>query len=161
MKTASARTVELREYRPTDFQRLWELDQRCFTTEIAYSRRELAHYLRSKKAVCLIAWDGDQLLGFVVGHSDPRGFGHVVTLDVDPDARHLGIGSTLMLALEERFKDPGCKSIFLEVAVNNRVALSFYKKHGYSVLKTLPRYYPGDLDGLLMGKRIERPAQAR
>ena len=160
MKTAPTRTVELREYRPTDFQRLWELDQRCFTSDIAYSRRELAHYLRSKKAICLIAWDGDQLLGFVVGHSDPRGFGHVVTLDVDPDARHLGIGSTLMFALEERFKNAGGKSIFLEVAVNNRVALSFYKKHGYSVLKTLPRYYPGDLDGLLMGKRIEKPTQA-
>jgi ribosomal protein S18 acetylase RimI-like enzyme len=160
VKNALARTVELREYSAGHFQRLWELDQRCFTSEIAYSRRELAHYLRSKKAVCLIAWDGDQLLGFVVGHSDPRGFGHVVTLDVDPDARHLGIGSTLMLALEERFKNAGCKSIFLEVAVNNLVALRFYKKHDYSVLKTLPRYYPGDLDGLLMGKRIEKPAQA-
>jgi ribosomal-protein-alanine N-acetyltransferase len=156
VKSALARTVELREYRPADFESLWELDQRCFASDIAYSRRELAHYLRSKKAICLIAWDSDQLLGFVVGHGDPRGFGHVVTLDVDPDARHSGIGSTLMLALEDRFKTAGCKSIFLEVAVNNLLALRFYKKHGYSVLKTLRHYYPGDLDGLLMGKRIEK-----
>lgn len=146
--------MELREYRPGDFERLWELDQRCFEPAIAYSRRELGHYLRSKTAICLIAWRENALLGFVVGHSDPRNFGHVVTLDIDPARRHSGIGSTLMQALEERFKDAGCKSIFLEVAVNNRMALSFYKKRGYSVLKTLRHYYPGDLDGLLMGKKI-------
>lgn len=146
--------MQLREYRPEDFELLWELDQRCFEPDIAYSRRELGHYLRSKVAICLIAWEWQTLLGFVVGHSDPRNFGHVVTLDIDPAQRHSGIGSTLMRALEERFKEAGCKSIFLEVAVNNRAALSFYNKHGYSVLKTLRHYYPGELDGLLMGKKV-------
>jgi len=61
-----------------------------------------------------------------------------------------------MQALEERLRAAGCKTILLEVAVDNRAALTFYKKHGYSVLKTLPRYYPGGLDGLLMGKTIKQ-----
>jgi ribosomal protein S18 acetylase RimI-like enzyme len=42
----------------------------------------------------------------------------------------------------------------LEVAVDNRAGLSFYKKHGFSVVRTLRRYYPGGLDGLLMGKKV-------
>jgi ribosomal-protein-alanine N-acetyltransferase len=100
-----------------------------------------------------------RLLGFAVGESDRRGFGHVITLDVEPAERKLGVGSALMQALESRFRAADCKSILLEVAVDNRAALRFYKKHGYSVLKTLRHYYPGDLDGLLMGKRIEQQVQ--
>ena len=88
------------------------------------------------------------------GNRDRRGFGHIITLDVDPVRQRSGCGSTLIEALEARFVSTGCDSIRLEVAVNNRAALGFYKKHGYAVVKTLRRYYPGGLDGLLMGKRI-------
>jgi ribosomal protein S18 acetylase RimI-like enzyme len=38
--------------------------------------------------------------------------------------------------------------------VDNERALRFYKKHGYSVLKALPRYYRDEIDGLLMGKKL-------
>lgn len=161
MESHLSSTLQLREYSPEDFGRLWELDQRCFSAQIAYSRRELAYYLRSKTAICLVAWHTQQIVGFVVGHADPRGFGHVITLDVEPSERRSGIGSSMMQALEERFEQASCKSVLLEVAVNNREGLNFYKKHGYSVLKILPRYYPGDVDGLLMGKRIRKDVQTR
>jgi ribosomal-protein-alanine N-acetyltransferase len=155
------RTPELREYLPADFERLWQLDQRCFVREIAYSRAELAYYLRDKTAICLLAMQADTLLGFILGHRDRRGFGHIVTLDVDEKARRSRIGSVLMQTLEARFRGFGCTSVFLEVAVNNHSALAFYKKHGYKVLKTLRQYYPGGLDGLLMGKLISvEPANA-
>ena len=145
---------ELRAYRAADLETLWQLDQRCFPEQIAYSREELAYYLRSKTAICIVASEEDRIVGFILGHLDRRGFGHIVTLDVDPAYRHSGLGTMLMQALEKRFRGGDCRSILLEVAVNNFAALSFYKKHGYSVLKTLPRYYPGGLDGLLMGKSI-------
>jgi ribosomal-protein-alanine N-acetyltransferase len=147
---------ELREYRADDFDILWQLDQKCFPPDIAYSRAELAYYLRKKNAICLIAFHESEIIGFIVGHLDRRGFGHIVTLDVDPSAHRTGVGSVLIEAAEEQFCEAQCASIFLEVAVNNFPAISFYKKHGYSVLKTLRRYYPGDLDGLLMGKKLMR-----
>jgi ribosomal protein S18 acetylase RimI-like enzyme len=155
------RTPELREYVPADFERLWQLDQRCFARDIAYSRDELAYYLRDKTAICLLATDADALLGFILGHRERRGFGHIVTLDVDEKARRSRVGSLLMQTLERRFRESGCTSMFLEVAVNNHSALAFYKKHGYNVLKTLRRYYPGDLDGLLLGKPISEKKPPR
>lgn len=145
---------ELRRFRPADFEELWALDQRCFPHDIAYSRQELDYYLRHKSAICLVAWENQKVCGFILGHPEARGFGHIITLDVDASARRSGLGSTLMHALEESFVSAGCRSIFLEVAVNNFSALTFYKKHGYSILKTLRRYYPGNLDGFLMGKTI-------
>jgi ribosomal protein S18 acetylase RimI-like enzyme len=34
--------------------------------------------------------------------------------------------------------------------------LAFYKSLGYSVLKTIPRYYLNSIDALQMGKRLVR-----
>lgn len=143
----------LRNYQPADFETLWEIDQTCFPTEIAYSRREFAHYLRSAHAACVLAVENSRTLGFILG-DHPGHSGHIITLDVIPSARAQGIGSMLMNEIEKRLRTAGCDSIFLEVAVNNSVAMRFYKRHGFSVLKTLRRYYPGDLDGLLMGKPL-------
>ena len=146
--------IRIREYRSSEFEEIWKIDQRCFARDIAYSRKELAHYLANKTATCLVAEQGDRVIGFILGHSDRRGFGHIITLDVDSQARRSGLGSTLIRAIEERFRELNLASVFLEVAVNNLAALAFYKRHSYSVLKTLRRYYPGDLDGLLMGKKL-------
>jgi len=144
---------QVREYRPAQFEQLWALDQQCFSSNIAYSREELAHYLASKTSICLVASEQDQILGFILGDYH-RGLAHIVTLDVAPTSQRSGLGSTLIRSLEQRFTSEECTSVSLEVAVNNRAALAFYKAHGYCVLKTLRRYYPGGLDGLVMRKRI-------
>lgn len=146
--------TQLRNCYLDDFEELWALDQRCFPEDIAYSRLELAYYLRQKSAICLAAWESEHLCGFILGHTEARRFGHIITLDVDSSSRRIGLGSDLMKALEAKFVLAGCRSVTLEVAVNNSPALAFYKKHGYSILKTLRRYYPGDVDGFLMAKSI-------
>ena len=145
---------ELRDYDSADFEQLWRLDQACFSPAIAYSRAELAHYLGSPNATCLLAVKGKQTLGFIVGHHARQYLGHIVTLDVDASARRSGLGSVLITALEARLSGQGCRSVVLEVAVDNHAAIAFYKKHRYAVLKTLSRYYPAELDGLMMGKTL-------
>ena len=144
----------LRDYQPADFDTLWEIDQTCFPAEIAYSRKEFSHYLRSVRATCILAVEESRILGFILGEHHPAHRGHIITLDVIPSARAQGIGSMLMNEIETRLRAAGCDSILLEVAVDNSLAMGFYKRHGFSVLKTLRRYYPGDLDGLLMGKLL-------
>ena len=42
----------------------------------------------------------------------------------------------------------------LETAVDNVAALSFYKRHGYSVVRTWPRYYSNGVDALVMRKEL-------
>src|SRR5689334_3791831 len=119
----------LRDYDPSDFDTLVEIDQACFPPEIAYSPKEFAHYLRSTQAVCILAVDDSKTLGFILGHYYRTHRGHIVTLDVMSSARSHGIGSLLMNAVENRFRSSGCDLMFLEVAVNNSVAMRFYKRH--------------------------------
>jgi ribosomal protein S18 acetylase RimI-like enzyme len=146
--------LALRDYRPEDFETLWRIDQECFPQGIAYPREELAYYLGQKNAFALVAEQGGGIAGFVVGEVLRRGAGHIITIDVRQAARRAGLGSQLMRAAEERLRASGCHMVFLETAVDNLAALTFYKRHGYSVLRTLPRYYQGSMDGLRMEKRL-------
>ena len=45
----------------------------------------------------------------------------------------------------------------LETAVDNRAALSFYKKHDYDVVKTILRYYSDGVDALVLKKDLLSP----
>ena len=168
--------IEIREFRRADFDELWRIDQECFEPGISYSRMELDHYVRRRQAFTLVAEISKQglraprkssgaalradntqpaIVGFIVVEQDSKGVGHVITIDVRLEARRGGVGTELMNVAEERLRASGCHYVFLETAVNNLKALSFYKRHGYSVLKTIPRYYQNNLDALLLGKRLQ------
>jgi ribosomal protein S18 acetylase RimI-like enzyme len=55
-------------------------------------------------------------------------------------------------AAEDRLIVAGCRTIELETAVDNVSALMFYKRHGYSVTRTFPRYYSNGVDALVLEK---------
>ncbi|MCU1287412.1 MAG: GCN5-related N-acetyltransferase [Acidobacteriales bacterium] len=145
----------LRDYKPQDFPALWELDQQCFVEGIAYSEEELKYFLSHKNGFTIVAERQGAIQGFILVQKELKmRAGHVITIDVHEDARRSGLGTLLMNAAEERLASANYDSVLLEVAVDNAPAIGFYKRHGYSVLKTLPRYYLNSIDGLLMGKKI-------
>ena len=144
----------IREYRPSDFETLWKIDQVCFAQGISYTRRELAFYIGQKRGFTLVAETDGKIVGFVVIDRDREGQGHVITIDVLPEARRSGLGSQLMTAAEERLRTLGCSTVFLEAAVDNAAALAFYKRHGYSVVQTIPRYYLDSIDALVLVKDL-------
>ncbi|HZD94400.1 MAG TPA: N-acetyltransferase [Candidatus Sulfotelmatobacter sp.] len=149
----------VRRYQPTDFERLLEIDRSCFVEGIAYSEEEMRYFLAMPTAISFVGLRGKQILGFVIAdrfqpRRTSRSIGKIITIDVAPEAQHSGLGTLLMDSAETGLKQAGCDYISLEVAVDNLPALTFYKKHGYTVLKVLPRYYLDSLDGLLMGKTL-------
>jgi [ribosomal protein S18]-alanine N-acetyltransferase len=155
----NAPVITLRRYQPKDFSRLLEIDQSCFVEGIAYSKEEMRYFLGMPTAITLVALQDEKVMGFVIAdrfrpRRASRSMGKIITIDVAPEAWHSGVGTLLMSAVEGELKSAGCDYVSLEVAVDNEAALRFYKKHGYSVLKTLPRYYLDSIDGLLMGKRL-------
>ena len=151
----------LRQYRSADFDRLLEIDRACFIDGIAYSEDEMRYFLSMPSAITLIVEQAGKgvIQGFIVADRfrqprTSRAMGRIITIDVAPGAQHSGVGTLLLQRAEENLARAGCGSVLLEVAVDNEKALRFYKKHGYTVLKTLPRYYLDSIDGLLMGKRL-------
>ena len=80
--------------------------------------------------------------------------GHIITIDVVAADRRSGVGSQLLRAAEDRLRAMGSSAVGLETAVDNVSALSFYKRHGYSVVKTWPRYYSNGVDALVLVKNL-------
>ena len=140
------------------------MDQICFDPMLAYSRPELAVYMRRPGSFTLVAEStiGDpnkmlreepRILGFIVAESRRR-TGHITTIDVLPQSRRSGIGSALLQAAEDRLRQAGAAVVELETAVDNAAAIKFYKRKEYFVEKTIPGYYSNQLDALVMSKDL-------
>jgi len=166
--------VTIRDFHSRDFETLWRIDQQCFAPGISYSRPELAAYMRASGSFTLVAESQETenteppadsapraIIGFLVGHANRRGAAHIITIDVLPKARRSGIGSRLLSAAEERLRAAHCSTVQLETAVDNTSALTFYKRHNYSLLRTIPRYYPGGLDAFVLEKNLLSSASDR
>jgi len=144
----------IRDYRRQDFETLWQIDQACFARGISYTRPELAFYIARKRGFTMVAELDGKIAGFVVVDRYRHGQGHVITIDVRPEARRSGLGSRLMTAAEERLRSLGCSVVLLEAAVDNTAAIAFYKRHGYSIIQTIPRYYLDSIDALVLAKDL-------
>ena len=165
----------IRDFQPADFETLWRIDQHCFPPGISYSRTELKLYIHRRGSFTLLAADAASaapdlgagkkifppispvdvtVAGFIVAEG-ARASGHIITLDVIAAARRCGVGSLLLRAAEDRLRAAHCRSVELETAVDNVSALSFYKRHGYSLINTFPRYYSNGVDALVLNKSLE------
>lgn len=149
----------IRDVTPEDFDTLWRIDQQCFPPDIAYSKRELRDFMSHRGSFTLIAADTDNgtMAGFIIAHAGPTG--HIITIDVVESARRSGVGSLLLEAAETRLRDAGSRAVGLETAVDNISALAFYKRHGYSVIRTWPRYYSNGVDALVLKKPLKPSTQ--
>jgi len=151
----------LRDADSRDFETLWRMDQQCFEPGIAYSRRELAAYMALRGSFTIVVTDADaKIIGFLIAITRRNGAGHVITIDVLPEARRLGIGSKLLAAAEDRLRTLKCHCVSLETSVDNHSALVFYKHHQYFTVKTVPRYYANGVDALVLQKDLLSTAQA-
>lgn len=155
--------ITLRAFQDGDFETVWRIDQACFPPGIAYSRPELLTYVHLARATTMVAEDAaeSKILGFIVAHAGRKGVGHIITIDVVPEAQRLKAGSRLLLAAEAWMRQKKCSKSYLETAVDNLPALAFYKRHDYFLLKTLPRYYSNGVDAYVLQKDLHSSAEAR
>jgi [ribosomal protein S18]-alanine N-acetyltransferase len=148
--------MEIREYKDEDFGRLYEIDHEAFTEQIAYSHIELQYYLNSRKCRTLVAEDDAGIVGFVIGCSDPKKLGHIISIDVTPHRQRQHIGSRLLAEIEAWLWQKGAEAIYLETPVDDAGAQGFYDKHGYFVIERIEGYYHDTLDALVMMKTAKR-----
>ena len=161
----------LRDFREEDFEVLWQIDQQCFAPGMAYSRAELAAYIRREGSFTVVAQPvsaerqttgssdvplsgSSAIVGFIIAEVNRRGIGHIISIDVVPACRRSGLGSRLLGEAETRLEMAGCRAVVLETAVDNGAAVAFYKRHEYGVVKIVPRYYMNGVDALIFEKRL-------
>ena len=92
--------MELREYRETDLEAIYALDQQCFARAFQFSKSSMREYVETAGAISLIAEaEEGELAGFVIAHVEEwegTRWGYVVTLDVAEAHRGKGLAGRMM-----------------------------------------------------------------
>uniref|UniRef100_S4RPR2 N-alpha-acetyltransferase 20 n=1 Tax=Petromyzon marinus TaxID=7757 RepID=S4RPR2_PETMA len=139
------------------------LDPLTETYGIPFYLQYLAHW---PEYFLLAESASGDIMGYIMGKAEgsvsrEEWHGHVTALSVAPDFRRLGLAAKLMELLEEISEKKGCFFVDLFVRVSNQVAVSMYRRLGYSVYRTVLEYYSAsngeaDEDAYDMRKALSR-----
>jgi ribosomal-protein-alanine N-acetyltransferase len=146
--------MNLRPFRRSDLDTLYEIDQSCFPPGVSYSKSELAGFTARRGSRTWIAEEGGQIVGFLIAdRAGPRA-AHIVTIDVRGACRRRGLGRVLMDAAEEWAREQKLQLIYLETAEDNLVAQRFYHARGYAKVEKVEGYYANGQAAWVMAKSL-------
>jgi ribosomal protein S18 acetylase RimI-like enzyme len=154
-------TTRIRKASPDDFERIADLENICFTSKLAYTRRQLRYLLTKANSTVLVETSNTIVRGFIIilYRKGTRVAG-IETINVDPAFRKQGVGLRLLNAAEECLRKKGMHKIRLEVSTTNHAAAMLYENAGFKKIALLKNYYlydhAGSRDAFRMTKELLR-----
>lgn len=88
------------------------------------SREGIAGFLRRNPTTCLVAQEGERVVGVILAGNDGRR-GYLYHTAVAPDCRHRGIGSALVQAVLDALAAEGIRKVALVVFSRNQAGNAF------------------------------------
>eukprot|EP00668_Euglena_longa_P038265 GGOE01049261.1.p1 GENE.GGOE01049261.1~~GGOE01049261.1.p1 ORF type:complete len:213 (-),score=33.63 GGOE01049261.1:235-873(-) len=128
-----------------DLQDLAQLQKQLFPVDYNEAFYEK---LLSPDIKTVLAFHEEAMVGVITGRVKvnkgwftTRRSGYIITLGVEDQFRRHRLGSTLLMKLQAEFERQQCQYIYLHCKTDNDPALTFYKKHKYSITRRLQSYY--------------------
>ena len=140
-------TVELRRLVLDDLDAIDEIEHRSYPTP--WSRSMFASEIAKGTSVCLGAFEGDQLVGYIVNSRYVDAW-HVMNVAVDPEYQRRGIATRLLERLFELTADDEGRGYTLEVRVSNRAAIRLYEQLGFDRHGIRRGYYTDNREDALI-----------
>ena len=150
-------TVELRRLVLADLEEIDEIERRSYPTP--WSRSMFASELAKPSSLCLGAFDGDRLIGYLIISRYVDAW-HVMNVAVEQRHRRQGIASLLLNRLFELTAGRSRRGYTLEVRVSNSEAIALYERLGFQARGIRRGYYTDNReDALIMWKDpVSEPA---
>ena len=118
----------------------------------AYSRHILKNLIKNSDFF-IIALYRNKVIGYLCGEIR-NGEGHLKSVAVEKTYRDKGIGSEMLSRFEDYLSKQEIHEIYLEVSVENEIAIRFYIKRGYEIKRKIPNFYINGEDAYIMHKNI-------
>ena len=131
--------VRLRPLRRTDYHAMIALFQIAGMNPKTRGRdspRSFTEQLRRNRRSYLGAFDGDRLVGVVLGTHDTRK-AWINRLAVHPDYRRRSIAARLVRACERVLREQGLKMFAALIEPENRASEAFFRSLGYEIVPIL------------------------
>jgi ribosomal-protein-alanine N-acetyltransferase len=139
--------VEIRGLQMRDLGAIEEIETRSYATP--WSRSMFAGELAKPSSICLGAFEGAQLVGYMIISRYVDAW-HVMNVAVDPDHRRRGIAMSLLERLFELTDDGTRRGYTLEVRVSNDGAIRLYEEAGFRARGIRRGYYTDNREDALI-----------
>ena len=139
--------VAIRPLQLRDLSTIEEIERTSYPTP--WSRSMFAGELAKPSSICLGAFDGERLIGYLIVSRYVDAW-HVMNVAVAVDRRRRGIASDLLGALFERTREDGRRGYTLEVRVSNAGAISLYERLGFERRGVRRAYYTDNREDALI-----------
>lgn len=136
------------DFKRADLEPLIHLDARLFGVD-AFSRGTFIMLLNSPGCVFRVGWLGATLAGYIAAYAIHKG-GYIASIAVDFPFQQRGFGRRLLEDVHAIFRQRSIHTVKLHVRTTNRAAIALYQKLGYSIERTVPRYYEDRAAAYLM-----------
>lgn len=152
----------LRQFTPADLESVININRVCLPEN--YASYFFIDTYNTLPDTFLVAEYQGRVVGYIMcrlehGFSDLKKLrfakkGHVISVAVMPDYRRLGIAYSLVESALAAFAALRADECYLEVRINNDPAIELYKKMGFIIARTIPRYYFDSADAYVMSKAL-------
>ena len=150
MTAFSLRRLEL-----ADLDAIEKIERASYPTP--WSRSMFASELAKPTSICLGAFEGQDLVGYVVNSRYVDAW-HVMNVAVDPGQQRRGVATRLLERLFELTRDDERRGYTLEVRVSNAAAIHLYESLGFVATGLRRGYYTDNReDALIMWRDARRP----
>ena len=145
--------VHIRPLRLDDLDAIERIELRAYPTP--WSRSMFASELAKPTSICLGAFDGDRLVGYMINARYVDAW-HVMNVAIHPSHRRRGIATALIERLFELTRDDERRGYTLEVRVSNEGAIRLYTRLGFDARGVRRGYYTDNReDALIMWRDAE------
>jgi ribosomal-protein-alanine N-acetyltransferase len=145
ISTTAFAEIALRNYRSSDLEAMFRLDEICFAKDFRFDRESVSAFAEAPNAIVVVAEEaGGEIVGFVIVHVERAAsgrHGYVVTLDVAEKRRRMGLAWRLMREAEALVAASDAPSMELHVFTGNQGAIRFYERLGYTRVGVRRRFY--------------------
>ena len=118
-----------------------------------FSPRRIKYLLTKAHSTMMVLEQNAEIIGavYLLWHKTRR-TGRIYNIVIAPKLQGKGYGAKLLKRCEQECIRRRCLNISLEVRVDNKSAIEFYKKHGFEITGKLLRYYEDGTAGYKMRK---------
>jgi [ribosomal protein S18]-alanine N-acetyltransferase len=136
-----------------DLNAIERIEKRAYPTP--WSRSMFASELAKPTSICLGAFEGDELVGYVINSRYVDAW-HVMNVAVDPDRQRRGAATALLERLFELTADDERRGYTLEVRMSNVGAIRLYEQLGFEARGIRRGYYTDNREDALIMWRDAR-----
>jgi [ribosomal protein S18]-alanine N-acetyltransferase len=139
--------TEIRPLQLRDLSAIEEIERASYPTP--WSRSMFAGELAKPSSICLGAFDGERLVGYLIVSRYVDAW-HVMNVAVATDYRRRGVASDLLGALFDRTREDDRRGYTLEVRVSNAGAITLYERLGFERRGVRRGYYTDNREDALI-----------